>query len=91
MQFGFFPKRKREPWEIPGRERTGSLLPLGEGFPVAGVRGGLNGEEPEARRLAASDSPELRNLKRVAAGCGRVGGVSGWWAFPDRGTRSLGF
>lgn len=77
MQFGFFPKRKREPWEVPGRGRTGSLLPLGESFPVAGVRGRLNREEPEARRLAASDSPELRNLKRVRAGCGRVGACPG--------------
>lgn len=48
-----------------------------ESFPVAAVRGGLNREEPEARRLAALDSPELRNLKRVTAGCGRVGARPG--------------
>lgn len=68
-----------------GREKTRSLLPLGKSFPVAGVRGGLNREKLEAGRLAASDSPELRNLKRSRTGRRRAGACLGGRLFPAQG------
>ena len=92
MQFGFYPERKRKPWQVLGRGKNGSVLPLGESSLVVGVGDGLNREKPEAGAgcLRFTRAEELKK-NDVRMPKWRHGPCLGGEHFPIKGKRSPGF